>query len=63
MLSSLRRLHAVPLKNVRSAIAYLREAAQTDHPLADCELLTDQSDLFVEKANEYLNISAPPSSK
>ena len=57
MLSSLRTLHAVPLKNVRSAIAYLRETAQTDHPLADCDLLTDRSDLFVEKTGEYLNIS------
>ena len=57
MLSSLRRLHAVPLKNVRSAIAYLRETTQTDHPLADCDLLTDRSDVFVEKTGEYLNIS------
>ena len=57
MLSSLRTLHAVPLKNVRSAIAYLRETAQTDHPLADCDLLTDRSALFVEKTGEYLNIS------
>ena len=57
MLSSLRTLHAVPLKNVRSAIAYLRESAQTDHPLADCDLLTDRYDLFVEKTGEYLNIS------
>ena len=57
VLSSLRKLHAVPLKNVRSAIAYLRDSAQTDHPLADCDLLTDRSDLFVEKTGEYLNIS------
>ena len=57
VLSSLRTLHAVPLKNVRSAIAYLRESAQTDHPLADCDLLTDRADLFVEKTGEYLNIS------
>ena len=57
VLSSLRTLHAVPLKNVRRAIAYLRETAQTDHPLADCDLLTVRSDLFVEKTGEYLNIS------
>ena len=57
VLSSLRTLHTVPFKKVRSAIAYLRETVKTDHPLADCELLTDQSDLFIEKANEYLNIS------
>ena len=57
MLSSLRRLHAVPLKNVRSAITYLRETTQTDHPLADCDLLTDRSDVFVEKTGVYLNIS------
>ena len=47
----------MPLKNVRNAIAYLREAVRTDHPLADCELLTDRSDLFVEKAGKYLNLS------
>lgn len=57
VLSSLRRLHAVPLKNVRSAIAYFRDTAETDHPLADCDLLTDRSDLFVEQTGEYLNIS------
>ena len=57
VLSSLRTLHVVPLKNVRSAIAYLRETAQTDHPLADCDLLTDRCDLFVEKTGEYLKIS------
>ena len=57
VLSSLRRLHAVPLKNVRSAIAYLRDTAGTDHPLADCDLLTDRSDLFVEQTGDYLNIS------
>ena len=57
VLSSLRIFHTVPLKNVRSAITYLREAARTDHPLADGDLLTDRSDLFVEKAGEYLNLS------
>ena len=57
VLSSLRIFHTVPLKNVRSAITYLRKAARTDHPLADCDLLTDRSDLFVEKAGEYLNLS------
>ncbi len=57
VLSSLRRLHSVPLKNVRSAISYLRETERTDHPLADCDLLTDRSDLFVERTGEYLNIS------
>ena len=57
VLSSLRIFHTVPLKNVRSAIIYLREAARTDHPLADCDLLTDRSDLFVEKAGEYFNLS------
>ena len=57
VLSSLRRLHAVPLKNMRSAIAYLRETAPTDHPLADCDLLTTRSDLFVEQSGKHLNIS------
>lgn len=57
VLSSLRTLHAVPLKNVRSAIAYLRDTERTGHPLADCELLSDRLDLFVEKTGEYLNIS------
>ena len=57
VLSSLRRLHEVPLRSVRSAIAYVRETAHTDHPLADCDLLTDRSDLFIEQAGEFLNIS------
>ena len=63
VLSSLRRLHAVPLKNVRSAIAYLRDTAGTDHPLADCDLLTDRSDLFVEQTGDYPTSAEPANSK
>ena len=57
VLSSLRKLHEVQFKNVRSAIEYLRKTERTDHPLADLNLLTDRSDLFVEKTGEYLNLS------
>ena len=43
---------------VRSWICVETRYTHTDHPLADCDLLTDRSDLFaLSKTGEYLNIS------
>ncbi|MDE0025000.1 MAG: hypothetical protein OXP69_11375 [Spirochaetaceae bacterium] len=57
VLSSLRNLHGVRLSRIRIAIDYLRKVEGTTHPLADYRLLTDRSDVFVETAGEYLNLS------
>jgi uncharacterized protein (DUF433 family) len=57
VLSSLRRVHNVSLKNVRAAIHLTREHFGTQHPLSDLQLLTDNSDVFVERFGEYLNLS------
>ena len=57
VLSSLRSLHGVRLSRIRIAIDYLREVEGTTRPLADYRLLTNRSDVFVEAAGEYLNLS------
>jgi uncharacterized protein (DUF433 family) len=57
VLSSLRRVHGVPLKNIRAAIHLTRGYFGTQHPLSDLDLLTDKNDVFVERFGEYLNLS------
>ena len=57
VLNSLRRVHGVPLRNIRSAIERTRKDFRTDHPLSDLDLLTDRTDLFIEQFGEYLNLS------
>lgn len=57
VLGSLRRVHGVPLHNIRSAIERTRVEFHTEHPLSDLDLLTDRTDVFVEQFGEYLNLS------
>ncbi len=57
VLRSLRRVAQVSLPNIRNAIDWLRNAHQTEHPLADADLLTDRRDLFVQEFGKLLNIS------
>ena len=57
VLKSIRRIHGVPLKKVRSALERLRTSSNTLHPLSDVNLLTDRSDLFIEHFDDYLNLS------
>lgn len=57
VLSSLRKVHNVPLRKVRLALDRIRTIFQTKHPLSDLDLLTDNSDLFIERFGEYLNLS------
>jgi len=57
VLNSLRRVHGVPLRNIRGAIERTRKDFGTDHPLSDLDLLTDRTDLFIEQFGEYLNLS------
>lgn len=54
ILSALRRDHDVKIREVRKAIAYLRTAMKTDHPLADQQMLTDGKDLFIERYGELV---------
>lgn len=57
VLAAIRRRHNVPLKQVRSAVEFLRKKFPSPHPLADNQFQTDGMDLFVEKFGDLLNIS------
>jgi uncharacterized protein (DUF433 family) len=57
VLAAIRRKHLVSLKQVRSAVEYLRKKFPSAHPLADHQFQTDGVDLFVEKFGALLNIS------
>ena len=57
MLDAIRRQHRVPLAKVRSAIAYLRRAFESQHPLAEHKLETDGCDLFVRELGKLVNAS------
>jgi uncharacterized protein (DUF433 family) len=49
VLRALRRTHRVPMQRIRTAIEWLRDKYQTDHPLAELDLETDGYDLFVRE--------------
>lgn len=57
VLAAIRREHDVKLKQVRSAVEFLRERFPSEHPLADNQFQTDGIDLFLEKYGDLLNIS------
>jgi uncharacterized protein (DUF433 family) len=57
VLSAIRKDHRVKLRAVRKAIAYLRETFHTDHPLADRQMLTDGTELFIEQYGPFVSAS------
>jgi len=57
VLSAIRRQHKVRLKEVRTAVAYLKEKFTSRHPLADQQMSTNGTDLFVEKYGQLINAS------
>jgi uncharacterized protein (DUF433 family) len=57
VLAAIRKEHQVELKQVRSAVEYLRKTFPSAHPLADNDFQTNGIDLFLEKYGELLNIS------
>ena len=57
VLAAIRKEHHVELKQVRSAIEFLRKQFPSAHPLADHQFQTNGIDLFVEKYGRLLNIS------
>ncbi len=57
VLKTLRRHHDVPLRQIREAIAVLRERSGSQHPLADHELLTDRRDIIVEEFGKLYNLN------
>lgn len=57
VLGSLRRQHRVQLHAVRRAVTFLRREFGTEHPLAEREMLTDGTDVFVETYGRLTNAS------
>ena len=57
VLSSLRREHKVQLQAVRKAINFLRRKTGSTHPLADSDMLTDGTHLFVDEYGRLTNVS------
>ncbi len=57
VLAAIRKGHGVELKQVRSAVDFLRKRYPSNHPLADNEFQTNGIDLFIEKYGSLLNIS------
>ena len=57
VLDAIRYKHKIPLKNVRTAVAHLRERYNSEHPLAEYSFQQDGVDLFIEIADQILNVS------
>jgi uncharacterized protein (DUF433 family) len=52
-----RRGHQVKVKQIRSAIEYLRGSFDASHPLSAQQMLTDGKDLFIERFGRLINTS------
>lgn len=57
VLSAIRRDHGVRLGEVRKAVDYLRRRFKSRHPLADEQMQTDGTNLFVERYGELVDAS------
>lgn len=57
VLASMRRMHNVPLPNVRSAINYLEKKLHVKHALAFESFETDGLDLFVQRFSRTINVT------
>lgn len=57
VLDAIRYKHKIPLKNVRTAIEHLRERYHSKYPLAEYSFQQDGVDLFIEMADQILNVS------
>lgn len=57
VLSAIRREHKVRLKEVRTAVAYLQKEFGSQYPLADQQMVTNGTDLFIERYGTLINAS------
>ncbi|MGH7353780.1 MAG: DUF433 domain-containing protein [Candidatus Rokuibacteriota bacterium] len=58
VLQSIRHIHQVKLRKVRSALDYVERQFGGRHPLATQQFQTDGIDLFIEKLGELIIVSA-----
>lgn len=57
-LAAMRNLYNLKLPKVRSALRKLSEQAPQPHPLVTQVFLTDRKDLFIERMDKLVNVSA-----
>lgn len=57
VLLALRRTHMVPMRRIRTAIEWLRDKYQSEHPLAELDLETDGYDVFVKESGSPVSAS------
>jgi len=57
VLKAIRRKHYVQMAKVRDAIGDLKKQFETQHPLADVDLLAGDGNLYLQKHEELLNLS------
>lgn len=55
VLAAIRRVHHVQLPAVRTALRYLGESLNIDHPLAHAQMQTDGTSLLVERYGKLIN--------
>lgn len=55
VLNGIRKVHNVPLVQVRQGLNYLKDLYSMEHPLASQKLYTDGIDLFVEHLGKFVN--------
>lgn len=58
VLVALRRTHRVPMQKIRKALEWAKETFQVEHPLAELDLETDGSEVFVRELGLSINASA-----
>jgi uncharacterized protein (DUF433 family) len=59
VLACIRRIHELPLQTVRRSLKFIGENLGVAHPLAHERFATDGIDLFVERFDGLINVSAP----
>jgi len=57
VLEAIRRRENIPLRKVRTAVAFLQRHYRSRHPLAEHDFETDGLDLFIQKAGLLINLS------
>lgn len=57
VLAAIRRVHGVPMGNVRLALKYVSEKLGIERPLAHVQFQTDGLDLFVKELDRLVNVS------
>ena len=56
-LGAIRREHEIDMRKVRTAVRHLADHFASAHPLIDQEMLTDGTDLFLDRLGELVNLS------